>query len=258
MACLLLVLSAVLLMPAGQVPAQATPPVSAELRYAYEGDKGVITGWCVNPGRKPWKLSYQLYVKGPDGTLGPGEEYREKGQFVIAAYAAPVITEYVFQAGPTDSPTARLRIFLDSSRLAEAHLPEPILGTDSADPGYGGTNTDESPPGEMTDNWSFLLDRTKTIAGQHFFYLFQSRWETMAPRGAFTLTVEEMPLRGRTTRIRLLFNEEEFFTRVLQPKPDYLESLADYAIGYSLQRVEQEHQLLRDLKKEDLSGTGVF
>ncbi len=103
-----------------------------------------------------------------------------------------------------------------------------------------------------------IIDETRTKTGRDFYDLFYNRWIPPTHFKAYTITVKELPARGRVSRIALLLNDKVLTQRVLQPRFDIVEAQVNTAIRLLNAHISKENSLQRQLENEDQQGTGIF
>ncbi len=104
-----------------------------------------------------------------------------------------------------------------------------------------------------------IVDNTQTKVGADFFGLFYSIWENLPVREApFTVTIEERPFRGINTQVIITINDTEIFQQFLQPRFEYLQDLAEYAVQHTINYIENYEMIQEELQGEDLSGSGIY
>jgi len=103
-----------------------------------------------------------------------------------------------------------------------------------------------------------IIDQTRTKTGRDFYYNFYKNWT--APKGAkgFTITVKELPARGRLAQIVVQVDDYILFKRFLMPRNDIIEILAGQSINTVQTYLAQREQLDKQLESEDQAGDGIF
>ena len=103
-----------------------------------------------------------------------------------------------------------------------------------------------------------IVDQTRTKAGKDFYDHFFRNWEAPETSVDFSISIQEKPFRLRTTQIILKINDREIFQSMLQPRRDYIEMLADYAIARSQQFLANYEAIMQQLGGEDQMGSGIY
>lgn len=103
-----------------------------------------------------------------------------------------------------------------------------------------------------------IVDETRTKAGQDFYDHFYSNWEAPPNARNFSVKIKEEPFRLRTTQVIVKINDNEVFQAMLQPRKDYIEAVADYAISRSQQFLANYEEIMEQLGGEDQLGTGIY
>jgi curli production assembly/transport component CsgE len=103
-----------------------------------------------------------------------------------------------------------------------------------------------------------LFDETKTKSGRDFYELFYSAWKAPADAKNYSIHILEKPYRLMTTLVEIKINETTVFQSFLQPRGDIIEQLAQQAVAQTQLYLANYEELMRQLKGEDQSGTGIF
>lgn len=103
-----------------------------------------------------------------------------------------------------------------------------------------------------------IIDETRSKVGRDFYDLFYSKWTAPTNAKDFIITIKELPSRGRMTRISLLINDNQLFTRVLQPRHDIIEALANQLVVAVGRHLQKDTNLKRQLESPDQAGSGIF
>ncbi|MTI30731.1 CsgE family curli-type amyloid fiber assembly protein [Xanthovirga aplysinae] len=80
-----------------------------------------------------------------------------------------------------------------------------------------------------------IVDETRTKSGREFYRVFYKMWEPPPNAPDFMITIKELPGQGRGSRVQILVNRELVFLNYLQPRSDYILSLAQY-VDYVLKQ----------------------
>jgi len=103
-----------------------------------------------------------------------------------------------------------------------------------------------------------LFDETKTKSGRDFYEQFYSVWKAPADAKNYSIHILEKPYRLMTTLVEIKINETTVFQSFLQPRGDIIEQLAQQAVAQTQLYLANYEELMRQLKGEDQSGTGIF
>lgn len=103
-----------------------------------------------------------------------------------------------------------------------------------------------------------IVDQTRTKAGQDFYDQFFRNWEAPEEARDYSITIKEIPYRLRTTQIVISINDNEVFRSMLQPRNDYIKSLAEYGIMRCEQFLINYDEIMQQLGGEDQLGTGIY
>ncbi len=102
-----------------------------------------------------------------------------------------------------------------------------------------------------------VMDETISKLGRDFYDLFFTQWDINTETD-YLIRVIEKPAPGTRTMINVEINDNIVFQQFLQPKYDYIESLAEYAVNTSKEYVHNYNQLQKQLNNEDLQGGGIY
>ncbi|MHA7128919.1 CsgE family curli-type amyloid fiber assembly protein [Algoriphagus namhaensis] len=103
-----------------------------------------------------------------------------------------------------------------------------------------------------------VIDETKTKSGREFYDLFYRDWT--APEGAknYSIFIVEKPFRLNQTFIEVSINETMVYQTFLQPRYEFIETIAQESIASTQFYLAQYEELVRQLGGEDQSGSGIF
>ena len=103
-----------------------------------------------------------------------------------------------------------------------------------------------------------VVDATQTKIGRDFYDLFYQIWNPPATLPKLTITISETPLPSLGTRVTVKVQDNIVFQRFLQARYDVIEQNAEYAVDRATRYLQVYEQLQRDLKGDDLMGTGIY
>lgn len=103
-----------------------------------------------------------------------------------------------------------------------------------------------------------IVDQTRTKAGKDFYDHFFRNWEAPKTSVDYSIVIKEKPFRIRTTQILISINDNEIFKQMLQPRRDYIEMLAEYAIARCNQFLLNYEDIIRQLGGDDQMGSGIY
>lgn len=87
-------------------------------------------------------------------------------------------------------------------------------------------------------NLDLVVNETRTPTGQDFFDEFYAAWEPPEGVSTYTIRIQEQPVLGLYTRVVLLLNGEQLFQLPLQPRHEYIRSVAQKAANYVRNRLK--------------------
>lgn len=103
-----------------------------------------------------------------------------------------------------------------------------------------------------------ILDETRSKTGRDFYDIFYTKWTAPAEARDFSITIRELPSRGRSARIAVEVNGNILFSRFLQPRQDVLELLAEQTVIVIQKHLNDSEKLKNDLEADDQKGSGIF
>lgn len=113
-------------------------------------------------------------------------------------------------------------------------IPEDIPGYSTVDAYLQSLHLVELPedgdgPGLELD---LVINETRTPTGQDFFDEFYAAWEAPDEVPTYTIRIQEEPVQGLYTRVVLTLDGEQLFQLPLQPRHEYIRSVARQAASY--------------------------
>jgi curli production assembly/transport component CsgE len=102
-----------------------------------------------------------------------------------------------------------------------------------------------------------VMDETISKLGRDFYELFFTNWSP-GTNLDYILKIIEKPAPGTRTLVSVEINDNLVFQQFLQPKYDYIETLAEYAVNVSNEYLQNYNQLQKQLNNEDLQGEGIY
>lgn len=104
----------------------------------------------------------------------------------------------------------------------------------------------------------FIINATRTKVGRDFYNYFYNSWSP--PKGAknYTITIKELPARGRITRVLVKINDKDVVQRFLQPRNDLIKATAEQSVRIIQQQLRNSEALNKQLINEDQKGSGIF
>lgn len=103
-----------------------------------------------------------------------------------------------------------------------------------------------------------IFDETRSKAGHEFYEYFFNNWEP--PRGAsnFSIYISEMPFLMNLSIISVKLNDYEVINTRLQPRGDFITSLAADAVTMTKEALLNLEDLRRQVEQGDQIGTGIY
>lgn len=102
-----------------------------------------------------------------------------------------------------------------------------------------------------------VMDETITKLGRDFYDLFFTNWNSFSDED-YIIKIIEKPAPGTRTLVSIEINDNMIFQQFLQPKYNYIEALADYAVNVSTEYLQNYTELQKQLNNADLQGEGIY
>jgi len=103
-----------------------------------------------------------------------------------------------------------------------------------------------------------IVDATQTKIGKDFYDIFYSSWTPNEKLPKLSIVISERPLPSLGTQVAVTVEDHEVFRQFVQPRYDVIEAYAQYAIQTALQYLENYDVIQKQLKGDDLIGTGIY
>ncbi len=103
-----------------------------------------------------------------------------------------------------------------------------------------------------------ILDDTRSKIGRDFYDVFYGKWTDPADGSDFSITIKELPARGRASRVAIEVDGNVIIQRMVQPRQDVIELLAEQSVAIVKNYLSKKKQLNKELESEDQSGSGIF
>lgn len=229
----------------------------------------VITGLVENYTEKTFAYSYSMSLRkaAPSGNTMS----TQSGSFTLIPKEQKALSTVSINLSATASFNIVLKIFDDEKVVAIKELnsderfladfqklkpkKQVLITKDTLD------HKKASTPQNSTDALEIeglIIDETRSKSGRDFYEQFYAKW--VAPRGAkdFTITIRELPARGRAARVSVEINGNAVFRRMVQPRQDIIELLAEQSVGIAQKHLKDNENLKNDLGNGDQQGSGIF
>ena len=218
----------------------------------------VITGTFLQTASTELRnLQYQLAVT---RLLSAGSKstHQQSGSFSAPRDTCVTLSGVQVNVEPGCQIKAGLVVLMEKERLCLAQLDYP---GGQADTRTLLTKNPDSPfiiqDAELEIS-ELIIDRTVSKIGQDFYDLFFRNWQTPAGVKHYLIEVEELPSRGRGSRIRIRINDREMTRLNVQPRSDYVEAVAMNAVAMARNYLINYSAIVRQLDGDDKSGTGIY
>lgn len=104
-----------------------------------------------------------------------------------------------------------------------------------------------------------IIDDTRSKIGRDFYEFFYGKWVEPKDSDAFSVIIKELPAtRGRASRIAIELDGTVVVERLVQPRQEIIEALAQQAVNIVQQQLSRKKQLNKELESPDQSGSGIF
>ncbi len=103
-----------------------------------------------------------------------------------------------------------------------------------------------------------VVDETFSKIGHDFYALFYSNWESPKNVKDYTITISEKPLPQLGAQITIIVNDTSVYQRFVQPRSDIIEEMAQQGLEISYSYLENYDQIQKELRGQDMQGTGIF
>jgi len=230
--------------------------LEGEIRMAeVDGGKRMysIQGLCKNSGNAKRYLSYKLKLTREDPG-GNRNSNSQSGEFSVAPGEELVLTEQRINIDEGSIFTAQLYFYEDGALIFADTLmrlfPKKIPNTKKENQGNGAIQS--SDPDIL--GLGLVIDETRTPAGRDLYSSFYSKWQELDVQGEFIIRIQEFPFRFRSSRIKVLLNENVLLERIIQPQRQVLMDLGEKLANYLSYKVGQLDQLQEDLDNEITGG----
>ncbi len=232
--------------------AQATAWVHKEVK----GDSTIFKGMVHNNTGEILSLKYTMLVE-KAGISGKSRNNQQNEIKAVPKSTVP-LGKFVLNIQPEDYYRVILYIFkenklITSDTLQQGNPPIPIANTAQQT-----TIPTVSSKSDAIEIDGLVIDETRTKSARDFYELFYSKWT--APQGAkdYTITIRELPSRGRSAQIIVAVNDKDIFQRFLQPRLDVIEMMVGQAIYYVSRNLINNESVKKQMSQEDHKGSGIF
>ncbi len=222
---------------------------------------------CINRDEFSYQLNARIVIlrKQSEGAI---RDSTSTGKFTVSPESELLLFSTTIH--PKDLPSFGLILeILQGGALVsvasfpkDLHLTRTTSQDEPAEPNNldlagGAVKQDPDINGSSLNLNGFIVESTLTPAGQEFTQLFSNKWQNQNLPGDYTIKIEELPFRGRSTQLILYLNDEEIFRRFIQPSYEFLDQLSTALVRYIAEKVRSLNQTQRDLDG-DLKGSGIF
>jgi len=232
--------------------AQAT----AWIDKALKGDSTIFKGMVHNNSGEILSLKYTMIIE-KAGISGKSRSNQQNEIKAVPKSTVP-LGKFIINLQPEDYCKVILYIFKNNKLITSDTIQQgkpPIPIANSAQQTNLPTVSSTSDAIEID---GLIIDETRTKSARDFYEIFYSKWS--APQGAkdYTITIKELPSRGRSAQIVVAVNDKDIFQRFLQPRLDVIEQMVSQAIFYVGRNLNQNESVKKQMTQEDHKGSGIF
>lgn len=247
--------------------AQEETDVLAELELTKTDGQLEMSGYCTNQSGRTRSLSYKLIMLRVDSRNNRSSS-NQGGMFELGDGARRLLSTTSINIDEGSYMLATLEIYEGEKLLAQTRevigeipkeKPQPAKPQqhqndekkNGPQSGFGSAGQDIEIGG------GFIVDDTRTRAGQEFYDEFYRTWKEPQTELGYIIRIEEKPAPGRSTQVSVLLDGEQVFARMLQPKPEMVRELAKAVANYVHQKIVSKAQVEQALDG-DQSGSGLY
>ncbi|MFK7810426.1 MAG: curli-like amyloid fiber formation chaperone CsgH [Saprospiraceae bacterium] len=219
------------------------------------GDSTFFQGMVHNNTSEVLALKYTMIVE--KASISGKTRNHQQNSFKAVPKSTVPLGKTILNVTPRDYYRVVLQLFLNNKLLTADTLQQgtaPIPITNSKqeiDPTVSSTS-------DAIEIDGLIIDETRTKPARDFYEIFYSKWT--APRGArdFTITIRELPSRGRSAQITVIVNDKPIYQRFLQPRLDVIEAMVDQSIFFISRHLVKTEDVKQQMQQEDHKGSGIF
>ncbi len=241
--------------------------ILAELKLTETDGQLEMSGQCINESGRTRSLSYKLTMLRVDSRNNRSSS-NQGGVFELGDGASRLLSTTSINIDEGSYILATLEIYEGEKMLAQTRevigeipkeKPQPAKPQqhqndekkNGPQSGFGSAGQDIEIGG------GFIVDDTRTRAGQEFYDEFYRTWKEPQTELGYIIRIEEKPAPGRSTQVSVLLDGEQVFARMLQPKPEMIRELAKAVADYVHQKIVRKAQVEQALDG-DQSGSGLY
>ncbi len=217
-----------------------------------------IKGVFINQSMNDMDLSYQLVVQ-RIGNKGQSDT-NQGNKFKAPKQQEVVLSETNLNLSVDDYLKISLEVRDGDKLIAQDSYTKGNLVTQlkKAKPQSQNNTKQKETKSEDLELDGFIINATRTKVGRDFYNYFYNSWSP--PKGAknYTITIKELPARGRITRLLVKINDKDVVQRFLQPRNDLIKATAEQSVRIIQQQLRNSEALNKQLINEDQKGSGIF
>ncbi len=207
-----------------------TEVVEAQIIHEIQDDNIMLDAQATNLSSLYLDLNYTLLALRKDEN-GNVTSNKQGGKFTLNPEENKSLSQIKVNFRGNDNIKAYLfiRNDLDNKVLAKDSL---ILGSGPKEEKQNAQQIEQDLQNNLMSG--LVVEETKTRPGRDFYDMFFIKYQLIQKKFPFIITISEVPIQRRTTKLIVYANDNIVNSFVANPNPDYLE-----------QRVEQSMALLR-------------
>jgi len=248
---------------------QGENPFKAWIKLEKVKDSTLVKAILVNESKVELPVHYYLSIQ--KGRNTKDKLILKEGNFISYSKQTIPITQTMLSLNATDHYKLLLSIYhkhlfvsadsiVNENALAIVKVPkakEATIKTNSKKQQASKKQDIVASASELEID-GLIIDETRSKIGRDFYDLFYNKWSAPSNAKDFIITIKELPSRGRMTRVSILINDTQLFTRVLQPRHDIIENLANQSVIAAGRFLRKDSNLKQQLEDPDQAGSGIF
>lgn len=103
-----------------------------------------------------------------------------------------------------------------------------------------------------------IFDETRSKVGHQFYEEFFNNWEPPAGVSNFSIFISEIPFMVNVSLISVKVNDYEVINTRLQPRNDFITSLANDAVNMTKEALMNMEDIKKQIEMGDQIGSGIY
>ena len=220
------------------------------------GDSVVFKAMMHNNSASILSLKYTLIVEkdGPDGKT----KNSQQGAFKAVPKSTVPLSTAILNISPEDYYKVQLFIFQKDKLICADTLQQGIKPLPIAAAKQQKQNPKVPSSSDAIEIDGLIIDETRSKTARDFYELFYNKWTAPYQVKDYSITIKELPSRGRSARILIVVNDKEVFQRFLQPRMDIIERMVQQAIFLVNRHLDNRESIKKQMSHEDVKGSGIY